>query len=291
MNVVQEMAIAANVPDAARLPHRRHRAERVRDRPRPETRVGRDHDRAAREARPRGAPGRHRPTSSPTSATSTSGSRCSSACSSARSRCSPTSSSGSRSGAAGAAASRPRQRRQRRGPGDRLRRSPSSWRSSRPIVARLVQLAVSRQREYLADASAVELTRNPVGLERALAKIAADPEVLEVANRATQHLYFDNPIKKFEAASSEPVRHASADPRPDQPAARAERQPPRRPEDLRGRRPPLVGARLSSMSRVRDGRRSLLKASRGPWYPPAADGRPTAGRPSGRDSSVGRARD
>ena len=46
-----------------------------------------------------------------------------------------------------------------------------------PIIARLVQLAVSRQREYLADASAVELTRNPVGLERALAKIAADQEV------------------------------------------------------------------------------------------------------------------
>jgi heat shock protein HtpX len=64
-----------------------------------------------------------------------------------------------------------------------------------PIVARLVQLAVSRQREYLADASGVELTRNPVGLERALAKIALDPEPLEVANRATQHLYFENPVK------------------------------------------------------------------------------------------------
>ncbi|HXI44825.1 MAG TPA: zinc metalloprotease HtpX [Candidatus Acidoferrales bacterium] len=67
-----------------------------------------------------------------------------------------------------------------------------------PIVARFVQLAVSRQREYLADASSVELTRNPQGLERALAKIAADQEVLEVANRATAHLYFTNPIKKFE---------------------------------------------------------------------------------------------
>jgi heat shock protein HtpX len=71
-----------------------------------------------------------------------------------------------------------------------------------PIAARLVQLAVSRQREYLADASAVELTRNPYGLERALAKISGDTEVLEVANRATQHLYFTNPIKKFEARSS-----------------------------------------------------------------------------------------
>ena len=71
-----------------------------------------------------------------------------------------------------------------------------------PIFARLVQLAVSRQREYLADASSVELTRNPSGLERALAKIASDQEVLEVANRATQHLYFTNPIKKFEDRSS-----------------------------------------------------------------------------------------
>ncbi len=71
-----------------------------------------------------------------------------------------------------------------------------------PFVARLVQLAVSRQREYLADASSVELTRNPVGLENALAKIASDPEPLEVANRATQHLYFVNPIKKFEQRSS-----------------------------------------------------------------------------------------
>jgi heat shock protein HtpX len=61
---------------------------------------------------------------------------------------------------------------------------------------------VSRQREYLADASSVELTRNPYGLQRALAKIAADREVLEVANRATQHLYFANPIKKWEERSS-----------------------------------------------------------------------------------------
>lgn len=71
-----------------------------------------------------------------------------------------------------------------------------------PIIARFVQLAVSRQREYLADASSVELTRNPAGLERALAKIAADQEVLEVANRATAHLYFTNPIKKFEQRAS-----------------------------------------------------------------------------------------
>jgi heat shock protein HtpX len=71
-----------------------------------------------------------------------------------------------------------------------------------PLISRFIQLAVSRQREYLADASSVELTRNPYGLERALAKIASDKEVLEVANRGTQHMYFTNPIKKFEERSS-----------------------------------------------------------------------------------------
>ena len=71
-----------------------------------------------------------------------------------------------------------------------------------PIAARLVQLAVNRQREYLADASSVQLTRNPYGIERALAKISTDQEVLEVANRATQHMYFTNPIKKFEERAS-----------------------------------------------------------------------------------------
>jgi heat shock protein HtpX len=67
-----------------------------------------------------------------------------------------------------------------------------------PIIGRLVQLAVSRRREALADVSAVELTRNPIGLARALRTISDDPEVLEVANRATQHLYIVNPIKSFE---------------------------------------------------------------------------------------------
>ena len=70
-----------------------------------------------------------------------------------------------------------------------------------PFFGRLVQLAVNRQREYLADASSIELTRNPYGLQRALARIGADREVLEVANRATQHLYFTNPIKKWEERS------------------------------------------------------------------------------------------
>jgi heat shock protein HtpX len=67
-----------------------------------------------------------------------------------------------------------------------------------PIFTRLLQLAISRQREYLADASAAKLTRYPEGLASALQKISGDKEVLEVANRATQHLYIVNPIKPFE---------------------------------------------------------------------------------------------
>ncbi len=66
-----------------------------------------------------------------------------------------------------------------------------------PILAKIIQLAVSRQREYLADASAAELTRYPEGLANALEKIQADHEPLEVANRATQHLYIVNPIMKL----------------------------------------------------------------------------------------------
>ena len=67
-----------------------------------------------------------------------------------------------------------------------------------PLIGRLVQAAVSRSRESLADVTAVEMTRNPVGLARALRTISDDAEVLEVANRATQHLYIVNPIKSFE---------------------------------------------------------------------------------------------
>ena len=70
-----------------------------------------------------------------------------------------------------------------------------------PLIGRFVQLAVSRSREELADVSSVDLTRNPVGLARALRTISDDPEVLEVANRATQHLYIVNPIKSFEQRS------------------------------------------------------------------------------------------
>jgi heat shock protein HtpX len=70
-----------------------------------------------------------------------------------------------------------------------------------PLIGRIIQASVSRSRESLADATSVELTRNPVGLAQALRKIADDREVLEVANRATQHLYIVNPIKSFEERS------------------------------------------------------------------------------------------
>ena len=67
-----------------------------------------------------------------------------------------------------------------------------------PLFARLVQMAVNRQREYLADSTSVELTRTPYGLERALAKLATDDQKLEGANKATQHMYVVNPVKKLE---------------------------------------------------------------------------------------------
>ncbi len=70
-----------------------------------------------------------------------------------------------------------------------------------PLAARAVQFAISRRREYLADASSVELTRNPMGLASALEKIAADPDVLEAANRATAHLYIANPVKRFQKSA------------------------------------------------------------------------------------------
>jgi heat shock protein HtpX len=63
-----------------------------------------------------------------------------------------------------------------------------------PIAAQLIQLAISRKREYLADASGALLCRNPDALARALEKITADPEPLEEANKATAHLYFANPL-------------------------------------------------------------------------------------------------
>lgn len=68
-----------------------------------------------------------------------------------------------------------------------------------PIIATLIQLAISRKREFLADASGAFLTRDPEQLAYALGKIASDKEPLEVANRATAHLYIVNPLKGREA--------------------------------------------------------------------------------------------
>jgi len=65
-----------------------------------------------------------------------------------------------------------------------------------PIAAQLIRFAVSRQREYLADVSGALLTRYPEGLARALEKIAADPDPLESANKATAHLYINNPLRE-----------------------------------------------------------------------------------------------
>lgn len=64
-----------------------------------------------------------------------------------------------------------------------------------PIFATLLQLAISRKREFLADADGAMLTRFPEGLASALEKIARDREPLEAANRATAHLYFASPFK------------------------------------------------------------------------------------------------
>jgi len=63
-----------------------------------------------------------------------------------------------------------------------------------PLIARLIQFAVSRRREFLADASGALLTRYPEGLARALEKIAAEARPMQGANHATAHLFFSNPF-------------------------------------------------------------------------------------------------
>ena len=69
-----------------------------------------------------------------------------------------------------------------------------------PIIASAMRFALSRQREYLADASGALLNRNPDALADALEKIARDPEPLESANKATAHLYISNPLKEHASA-------------------------------------------------------------------------------------------
>ena len=71
-----------------------------------------------------------------------------------------------------------------------------------PLAARAVQMAVSRQREYLADATSVQFTRNPNGLIAALTKLTAAAAPFPGVSRATQHLFIVNPLQTFTAKSS-----------------------------------------------------------------------------------------
>ena len=71
-----------------------------------------------------------------------------------------------------------------------------------PIFGKLMQLAISRKREYLADATAIEFTRNPDGLISALQKISGDPNELKVANNATENMYIASPFRGKKSSSS-----------------------------------------------------------------------------------------
>ncbi len=64
-----------------------------------------------------------------------------------------------------------------------------------PIIATMLQMAISRRREYLADAGSVELTRNPAGLRKALEKLAGGDVFVEEASRGNQHMFIVNPLK------------------------------------------------------------------------------------------------
>ena len=70
-----------------------------------------------------------------------------------------------------------------------------------PIVASLIQLAISRKREFLADANGALLTRLPDGLAQALEKISSDQNSLKSVSMATAHLFISNPIKKKQLSS------------------------------------------------------------------------------------------
>ena len=77
-----------------------------------------------------------------------------------------------------------------------------------PIFAKLMQLAVSRRREYLADATAIQFTRNPDGLISALIKISEDPNELKNASQSTAHMYISSPFrntKKTNLLSTHPA--------------------------------------------------------------------------------------
>ena len=66
-----------------------------------------------------------------------------------------------------------------------------------PFIAQIIKMAISRKREFLADADSALLTKNPPALASALEKISSDKEPLEAANKATAHLYIINPLKNY----------------------------------------------------------------------------------------------
>ena len=82
-----------------------------------------------------------------------------------------------------------------------------------PIFGQLMQLAISRKREFLADTTAVEFTRNPDGLISALEKISADPNELKVANKATENMYIANPFRDKKKSSDLWSTHPSTEAR------------------------------------------------------------------------------
>lgn len=82
-----------------------------------------------------------------------------------------------------------------------------------PIFGKLMQLAISRKREYLADATAIEFTRNPDGLISALQKISSDPNELKVANNATENMYIVTPFRNKKKSSNLWSTHPSIEDR------------------------------------------------------------------------------
>lgn len=82
-----------------------------------------------------------------------------------------------------------------------------------PIFGQLMQLAISRKREFLADATSAQFTRNPDGLISALQKISADPNELETANNSTAHMYICNPFRKKKKSSNIWSTHPSTEDR------------------------------------------------------------------------------
>lgn len=80
-----------------------------------------------------------------------------------------------------------------------------------PIFGQLMKLAISRKREFLADATAIEFTRNPDGLISALEKISANPNELKVANKATENMYIANPFRNKKKSSDLWSTHPSTE--------------------------------------------------------------------------------